>query len=149
MTTYAIKVQNTMRPTNRRYSTEGPVTLLTKVVNCAFTSLLIVASVLENIQTRIKSLARHYTLQTMQMMIFVLTKKRKRKRHYWSSEIKSMSLPTTAPTAARGSTTAAEAACPTRSSPWAASIHPTTRRGSTPLPAPPAHRSLTCTPATG
>lgn len=27
MTTYAIKVQNTMRPTNRRYSTEGPMTL--------------------------------------------------------------------------------------------------------------------------
>lgn len=27
MTTYAIKVQNTMRPTNPRYSTEGPMTL--------------------------------------------------------------------------------------------------------------------------
>ena len=27
MTTYAIKVQNTMRSTNPRYSTEGPMTL--------------------------------------------------------------------------------------------------------------------------
>ena len=27
MTTYAIKVQNTMRPTNPRYNTEGPMTL--------------------------------------------------------------------------------------------------------------------------
>lgn len=27
MTTYAIKVQNTMRPTNPRYSTEGPMKL--------------------------------------------------------------------------------------------------------------------------
>lgn len=27
MTTYAIKVQNTMRSTNPRYNTEGPMTL--------------------------------------------------------------------------------------------------------------------------
>ena len=27
MTTYAIKVETTMRPTNPRYSTEGPMTL--------------------------------------------------------------------------------------------------------------------------
>lgn len=37
MTTYAIKVQNTMRPTNPRYSTEGPMTLyyyIGKMVGC-------------------------------------------------------------------------------------------------------------------